>query len=605
MVTLQRKLPTIKSHQNITPAHRHEMTTSNKYQRLAAVIPKILGAPSQLALWQLMHEAAAEILQASHTAVFLVNPDQQKVVRAAAGGFSDRFLAQIPPDLFSQPALLAVTMQQPLLIPDLSQTPHTLTVHKRLLADDIHALAVYPLTINQETRGAFALYSRHAGTFTAIDAQIGQTLAEISAGALKNLDLLADATRALRRERYRNEMTHTLSNTFELPAILLSVVRMATELVEADSGLLGLVIDDQMMTFYPHNLPPAMSLRPAARGRGVAWRIVETGETVLLHDYMQDPDAQPKWQEAGIHAFLGVPLSSGDERLGALTLFNTRPHRRFSERDRELAVSIGQQAAVAIQHARMFAEAQQRATALATALSRQEELDRLKTQFIHSVSHELRTPLGIIYGHAELLESGDLGPLEGMQKESLQIIVRRTRMLTDLVDDLTAMLAAETQELRRELINPAKLIASVIAEYQMQADGHNLTLTSNVEQSLPWIHGDLTHLRRVFDNLLSNAFKFTPAGGTVTLHAAANSNNVTIEVIDTGEGIDPQQLPHIFERFYQVKDASQIPRRKGTGLGLTLVKEIIEAHRGEVSVDSTPGQGTTFRIVLPGYPAPG
>ncbi|HEX6383159.1 MAG TPA: histidine kinase dimerization/phospho-acceptor domain-containing protein [Anaerolineae bacterium] len=146
----------------------------------------------------------------------------------------------------------------------------------------------------------------------------------------------------------------------------------------------------------------------------------------------------------------------------------------------------------------MYAEAQQRAGALAAALSRQEELDNLKNRFIHGVSHELRTPLGIIYGHAELLDSGDLGELSPEQAQSVQIIARRAQMLTNLVND--------------------------------------------------WISAE--------------------------------------------------KLPRIFERLYQVE--GNATRHTGTGLGLALVKEIVEAHRGHISVTSEVARGTTFRIVLPG-----
>jgi signal transduction histidine kinase len=119
-------------------------------------------------------------------------------------------------------------------------------------------------------------------------------------------------------------------------------------------------------------------------------------------------------------------------------------------------------------------------------------------------------------------------------------------------------------------------------------------------EPIPWIRGDSTHLRRVFDNLVSNAFKFTLPGGSITLRLRAEGKDVRMEVMDSGEGIPEDKLNRIFERFYQVEGGSA-RRHKGTGLGLALVKEIVEAHRGSVTVKSELGQGTTFTILIPGF----
>lgn len=298
---------------------------------------------------------------------------------------------------------------------------------------------------------------------------------------------------------------------------------------------------------------------------------------------------------------LGVPLRAGDNCLGAITVFNlNRSGLVFNERDLELVESIGQQAGIAIQNLRQLAETQQRAAAMSAALNRQAELDLMKNNFTQSVSHELRSPLGIIYGHAELLVSESLGPLNEEQKQSGEIIMRRVIMLTNLVDDLTALLAAETQELRREEIDTILLVYSLLADYRMRASELGIQLEAEIDENMPWILGDSTHLRRVFDNLVSNAFKFTPSGGHITLRLKALGNDVQIEVEDSGEGIPEDKVGRIFERFYQVEGGST-RRHKGTGLGLTLVKEIIEAHRGTVSVRSQLGAGTTFTIVIPGF----
>ena len=224
-----------------------------------------------------------------------------------------------------------------------------------------------------------------------------------------------------------------------------------------------------------------------------------------------------------------------------------------------------------------------------------------KNTFIHHVSHELRTPIGLIFGYAELLQSGSLGELSPEQKNSMEIIVKRVKMLINLLDDMSVLLAAETQEFRREEIQANELLQSVIDEFQLEAQKANINLKSDIVPDLPLIIGDPFHLRRVFDNLLTNAFKFTPPEGTILLRSWREGEELIIEVADTGDGISPEEMQRIFERFYQAKSQSASHHKgKGTGLGLALVREIVEAHRGKVTVRSSPGKGTAFKIRLPG-----
>lgn len=482
---------------------------------------------------------------------------------------------------------------QPRRLADVSHEPIYLKVDAATRSE----LCV-PLKVGQHVIGVVNAESKRISAFSEADEHLLVTLANQLAAEVERIRLFHKMAEALIREQQLYEIMRSLSSASDLPTILIYVVQMATDLVDAHAGLLGLVIDSQIMTFYPYNVPSDMNLQPAPKGRGVAWQIAETRESLLLNDYAEHPDAQQRWINVGVKAFLGVPIAVDEQYLGALLMFNLYTEKRFTERDKALAESVAQQAGIAIQNVRMYTGAQQRASALAAALNRQEELDNLKNRFIHSVSHELRAPLGIIYGHAELLDSGDLGELLPEQAQSVRIIARRAQMLTNLVDDLSALLAAETQELRRQAIDPVQLVYSMLADYRMKAEEAEITLKAEIAETLPWLIGDVVHLRRVFDNLVSNAFKFTPAGGSVTLRMEVKGQDVMIEVSDTGAGIAAEELPRIFERFYQVKNASR--GHTGTGLGLALVKEIVEAHRGHISVESEVGKGTTFCILLPG-----
>lgn len=484
------------------------------------------------------------------------------------------------------------------LIPDVSQEPAYIAVDMYTRSE----LCV-PLKIGEQVIGVLNTESPQLNAYTQTDEQLLTIIAQQLAIGIHKIRLFADVMEALNREQGLSDIIRSLNMAPDMPSILASVVRMATELLKADAGLLGLLIDQQILSFYPYNLPHHVSLRPLPKGHGIAWQIVETAESFLLANYPEHPHAEHKWIRAGVKTSIGVPITAANSALGTLELFSFTPDKQFNHRDLKLAESIGRQAGIVLQNKRLYAEAQQRASMLATTLAKQEELDRSKNIFVQNISHELRTPLGIIYGHAELLESGGLGELGAEQFQSIQIIVRRARMLTDLLDDLSALLAAETQEFRRDPIDPSQLLHSVLVEFQVKAKEANLLLSSEIQDNLPWIMGDPTHLRRVFDNLLANAFKFTTAGGSIMVRMMAEGKDLVIEVADTGRGIPEDKIGRIFERFFQVQDEPK-HRKQGTGLGLALVKEIIEAHRGQVSVQSVPGQGTTFQIWLPGQEPP-
>jgi signal transduction histidine kinase len=561
--------------------------------QLAQAAETILAALNMTALWTAVSNAMQTIFQADALAIYLYDQEGNNLINVYNLDLSDTFLNW----LTGQPTLWPTG--QITLYANLDDENGLTPWQAKFQADGIHALAIFPLILDGQEQGNISLYWQTAVAFTAQDLSAGQMLAHITAVAMQNIRLFAAQNHALQREQKLNEFSRVLNSIQDLPSILAYVIRMATELANANNGGLGLIVDDQVMVFYPYNISPKFNLQPLPRGQGLSWEIVETGAPLLLDDYSSHPQAQPEVAALGVTAFLGVPITaSGDVCLGTIGLFRHTANEVFQQRDLDLVESLARQAGTAIQNARLYAEFERRATVLASALARQEDLDRLKNHFVQNVSHELRTPLGIIYGHAELLESGMLGDLQPDQQESIQIIARRARMLTDLVEDLTALLAAETQEFRRQEIDPIQLIHSLVADYQLEAEEKGLALKVILPETVSLVIGDPTHLRRVFDNLVSNAFKFTDAGGKITIRLWYEENDVAIEVADTGIGIPADQLNRIFERFYQI-DGSSTRRFGGTGLGLALVKEIITAHRGRVAVYSEAGKGATFRVTLP------
>ena len=338
-----------------------------------------------------------------------------------------------------------------------------------------------------------------------------------------------------------------------------------------------------------------------APGEGLAGLVAHTGERLYVPDVQVDRrhfGGVDQQTGLGLRAILSVPLRARQDMIGVLQVGDTAVDRFSRPSDMTLVESLAATAAIAIENTRLFAEEERRATELARALAQQRDLDRLKSEFIQNVSHELRTPLAIAHGYAELLNNGELGQLQPEQQESVAIIARRVRTLIQMMNDMAAVLDAESQALQQVSVSPATMVSEILEAFESTAGQAGLTLSAEIAPDLPLILGNPAHLRQVVDNLLGNAAKFTPAGGAVTVRLRQHGDNIVLEVTDTGIGIPPDQVDRIFDRFYQV-DGSMSRRYGGTGLGLSLVKEIVEAHAGAVSVESAPGKGSTFTVRLP------
>lgn len=227
------------------------------------------------------------------------------------------------------------------------------------------------------------------------------------------------------------------------------------------------------------------------------------------------------------------------------------------------------------------------------ALERQQELVRIRDEILGVVSHDLRSPLTTIALSAQLID----GSPPNEQKEHVQTIVAATRRMERLIHDLLDVTRAEQGKLsiRRDAIDPAAVVRDVVASQQPIAASKQIEFKTSIAGDLPRICGDGDRLAQALTNLIGNAFKFTPAGGVVHLAVAARDGKVRFEVSDTGPGIAPGDLPHLFEPFWQAKKTAHL----GAGLGLKITRAIVEAHDGSIEVTNRAGGGACFRIELP------
>jgi signal transduction histidine kinase len=229
------------------------------------------------------------------------------------------------------------------------------------------------------------------------------------------------------------------------------------------------------------------------------------------------------------------------------------------------------------------------------------ELDKLKAEFVSVASHELKTPINVIMGYLKLLEENLYGPLNERQNEIIAVMQTQADSMARLVQHLLDVSRFEAGAARLEPrpMNLRGFLRQLEATYGVLAMQRKLTFAITASDALPEVvTWDADRIEEVLGNLLSNAFKFTEAGGRVDLVVTALGETVHVEVRDTGVGIAPAQLPHIFDKFFQA-DNQQRTSARGTGLGLAIAKEIVEAHGGSIAAESTVGAGTKFSIMLP------
>jgi signal transduction histidine kinase len=287
-----------------------------------------------------------------------------------------------------------------------------------------------------------------------------------------------------------------------------------------------------------------------------------------------------------ITSYISMPLITRERTIGALTFATSTSGRRYSSKDLFLAEELARRAALAVDNARLYREAQ--------------EANRAKSQFLATMSHELRTPLNAIGGYAELLQMGLRGPLSAEQQEDLNRIQRSQRHLLGLINDLLSFAKIESGhlELHMERVLVEDALSSVEALIQPQVQAKPLRYDRRPGNPSVLCTADLDKLHQVLANLLSNAVKFTPAGGTVSVAWDASEKAVNIHVTDTGPGIPSNKLEVIFEPFVQL--GGHLTRvAEGTGLGLAISRELARAMGGDVTVISTLGAGASFTLTLP------
>jgi signal transduction histidine kinase len=245
---------------------------------------------------------------------------------------------------------------------------------------------------------------------------------------------------------------------------------------------------------------------------------------------------------------------------------------------------------------------EERTANLNNAMLELRELNRMKTKFLANMSHEIRTPLNSIIGFSDLLHEECIGDLNDKQKEYIQIILKSAELLLELINDILDMSMIDQGKItiNKQLANPNQLIDSAVTIVQALADRKQLNITKDLSNAIPNIFVDPLRIKQVLYNIINNAIKFTPAGGSIVIQSKLTAEHVVISVADNGIGIKQELLSKVFDEFFQAEK----PHEKvydGVGLGLPLSKKLIEMHDGKIELFSACQKGTTVVMYLPAH----
>jgi PAS domain S-box-containing protein len=418
-------------------------------------------------------------------------------------------------------------------------------------------------------------------------------------GACTDID---DRKHAEEQQRFLSEASAVLVASLDYEATLTTLAQLVVPRV-ADWCTVDMLTDDRTIQRLAVAHPDPAKVEQAwevnrlyphdfYETEGVS-KVIRTGQPELYRDIPDDLLALVSrdaghlkiLRELGLKSSMIVPLIAHNRVLGAITLMVAESGRRFDSADLSFVEDLAQRAALAVDNARLYREAQ--------------EVNRLKDEFLATLSHELRTPLTAVLGWTRLLGTGQLD--EATQKRALETIERNAQSQVQLIDDILDVSRIIRGKLRLD-VRPTELapvIEAAVDSVRPAAEAKGIRLQVVLDPGAGPVSGDPDRLQQVAWNLLSNAIKFTPKDGRVQVLLTRVNSHLELTVSDTGQGIEKKFLPYVFDRFRQA-DASTTRKHGGLGLGLAIVRHLVELHGGTVTAESEgAGQGTTFRVSLP------
>ena len=564
--------------------------------------------------------------------IYLIEPGSDQVVlRAATGAFGRTLLQQNFRLQVGEHSIIGwvAAHRRPVCAEDVTKDPRYLFVES---IPNTRSELTLPLEMGKNLLGVLDMESEQVGAFREDDVPFLQLLADQAATAIQNASLYEGEKARRRLVETLYDIARALSGSLNPAEVLDQILEHINEIVSYHRASVMLRTGEELEIAAARGFPPDyQNIRVPIHEGDVFQEISRTQRPLPIADVLERPD----WQQVSglpqARAWLGLPLVHRDEVFGMLSLTRQTPDA-YTPDEVSLAAAFAGQAAIALNNARLYEQitrfnqdleslVRQRTEALQTAYNHLERLDRAKSDFISIASHEFRTPITVLDGYIQmLLEEPDL-QRNPQHFHMLKGIESGANRLSEIVESLLDIAKIDNRELYLypEPLSSASLIELACSGLKdaFTERKHTLRIEPSL-RDLPAIEADPEALRKVFYHLLTNAIKYTPDGGTITISGRAlapgeeqvTEGGVEIVVSDTGIGIDPQVNELIFRKFFQTGEVSLHSTGKtkfkggGPGLGLAIALGIVEAHGGRLWVES-PGHdevkcpGSHFHVVLP------
>lgn len=481
---------------------------------------------------------------------------------------------------------------------DVSQDSRYTTANS-LWPSDICAELVVPLTVENRVIGVIDVASSHLDAFDDADEHLITTLAQPLAAVVENAQRYREAEKQLEEISALYQLAQRINASLNIHQVLETIVWSLKETMGCRGCSIALlnpvdnILEIRTAAGVDYKWIRDFRLR---LGQGIAGRVALEGKPIYVPDASKEENFI--YFDPSVQSLLTVPLTLQQRVIGTLTVDSDQTNA-FNKSNERLLTIAATQAAIAIENAQLYASLEQRAHNLAEAYAELKQLDQLRGEMVQNVSHELRTPLTFIKSYVKLFLDEEIGPLNAEQKKYLEITSEKINIVTQLVNNIIAMQQTDHISIRREPVSLTELAQQAVQKHTAKAGEAGLTLVENAEDS-PLVVGDKEQLVQVFDNLIDNAIKFSPHHGQIIVSVEDIGTMVQASIADEGIGIPQDQQKQIFERFFQI-DGSARRRFGGAGIGLAIVKRILEAHEGQTWVESEPGKGSTFYITVPKY----
>ncbi|WP_420641216.1 ATP-binding protein [Candidatus Leptofilum sp.] len=464
----------------------------------------------------------------------------------------------------------------------------------------LRSIMCAPLRVRGHTLGAVYVDNRlFSGVFEKDDLGLLVTFANQAAIAIENARLFTQTDQALARRVEElslfQRIDQQLNRSLELNQVLSLSLNWAIALTNAAGGSIGLFEELENEDTGMLNSPPVQVLRLLVfRGEEehsedrlvsldhpIVQKIMIDGRSILTHNVSEEEsvDGTPATMQ------LAVPIQQDGTITGLITL-ETQQNIEINREDIAFVERLSDRAAVAIKNAKLY-------EAIHAA-------NKAKSDFISLVAHELRVPMTSIKGYTDLMNAGLAGPLSDQQKQFLEVIRRNLTRMTSLISDLSDINHIESGRMKFDLqpFDLREVVADVADSLRGRIENRQQTLHIDIEDALPPVFADSTRIAQVVSNLMSNANKYTQDGGEIVLRAWPNGRFAYVSIQDNGIGISEENQEKLFTQFFRAED-KEVREQAGWGLGLSIVRRMVEAQNGEITFETALGEGSTFTFTVP------